>query len=199
MIAVRKATRTSITLIVFIACIVALSYWCNTLSASLFIKLNSLLSSRAHLGLVHRIVVTIAFWGLLIAATLDAILRGASGFGIINSYSIPITFSVCLLIWGLIDLSAGMSVRWFWLSYYLLLLICLKLSFNKLSQIKGAGPSKLKLFFKTPPKSNFTDISTVDKYTLYCFKSVLLVIWAALLVSFIVYCIENQSMFQYFK
>ena len=197
MTSVRKTSGTTVTLFIFIVTIVVLTRLSNRWDSDFISQMNLILSSRPRIGAFHSIVLGVSFWLLLIASTFDAVFREKKGLDILSAFGIPIIFSGCIAIWGLVVISSYVDLRWFWLFYYVVMLICTKLSFNKISKAKGGGPTKINEFFKTPPSKCDTEVSIVDRYVLFSAKAVLLVLWFLQIIMIIAFCVQYREIFPF--
>ena len=192
MTTVRNATKTTATLITLIIVIALLTHFFGKLTREPFYGMGALLRSKTLIGGFHSALLSISFWLLLMASGVEAIFRENSGVYIFGSFRTPLIFSLCFAVLGIIALLARINIIWFWLFYFIGLIVCVKIAFGGLSRIKGAGPSKIKLFFTSPPSKNDADVSIVDRWVLYVVRFVMLVDWFALLLSFVIFCIQNR-------
>lgn len=195
MTTVRKTTKTTVTLIILAVGLALLMRWCGTLSGEFFYKMEALLISKAQIGGFHSFLIPLSFWLLLIASGIESVYREKSGVYAFGSFGVPIIFSACVAVWGLVATSTRVNILWFWLFYYIGLIICVRISYSRLSNIKGAGPSKIKLLLKSPPSKNDGDVSIIDRSVLYVAKIVMLVDWIAVLIAAIVFCIQYKQIF----
>ena len=195
MTTVRKTAKTTVTLIILAVGLALLMRWCGTLSGEFFYKMASLLNSKTLIGGFHSFLIRLSFWLLLIASGIEAVYREKNGVYALGSFGVPIIFSACVAVWGLIATSTRVNILWFWLFYYVGLILCVRISYSRLSNIKGAGPSKIKLLVKNPPSKNDGDVSIIDRCVLYGAKIVLLVDWFALLIAAIVFCLQYKQIF----
>lgn len=131
----------------------------------------------------------------MIASGIEAVYREKNGVYALGSFGVPIIFSLCVAVWGLVATSTRVNILWFWLFYYVGLILCARVSYGRLSNIKSVGPSKIKLLLKSPPSKNDGDISIIDRSVLYAAKIMVLVIWFAILIATIVYCIQYKQIF----
>lgn len=192
---VRDMAKTTVTLMVFIGVVILFALRCANLPMDFFHKINMLLRSRSLLGPVHNLILGASFWCLLLVSGLDAVYHEKTGLEIVGAFSIPLLFSLCVAAWGYGSLSAHMDIRWFWLFYYVVLIVCLKVSLTKLTRVRGAGSSRIALFFKDLTAPNDTDVSDLDFYVVRVAKVVLLAVWLILLVAAAAYCVQNRSLF----
>ncbi len=197
MTTVRKASGTTITLYIFIAAIIVLTKLSTRWDVEFIYRMNLILGSRPRIGAFHSLVLAVSFWTLLIASGVDTIYRDKKGFAVLGAFGIPIVLSGCVAIWALISMSAYVDLRWFWLFYYVMMLICTKLSFNKISKAKGGGPAKIKEFFKTPPSKCDANVNIIDRYVLFSSKAVLLGFWFLQIILIIVFCIQYREIFPF--
>lgn len=195
MTTVRKTAVTTMTLIVLAAGLAMLMRWCGTLSGEFFRKMNALLNSKSQIGSLHSILITISFWLLLIASGIEAVYREKNGVNILGAFGTPIVFSMCVAVWGLVATSTRVNTLWFWLFYYVGLFICSRISYGRLSNIKGAGPSKIKLLLKSPPSKNDGEVSIIDRFVLYAAKISMLIDGLLLLIAVIVFCVQYKKIF----
>lgn len=195
MTTVRKTAKTTVTLIILAIGLALLMRWCGTLSEEFFYKMESLLNSKTQIGEFHSFLIRLSFWLLLIASGIEAVYREKNGVYALGSFGVPIIFSACVAVWGLVATSTRVNILWFWLFYYVGLILCVRISYSRLSNIKGAGPSKIKLLLKSPPSKNDGDISIIDRSVLYVVRIMMLVIWFAILISTIVYSIQYKQIF----
>ena len=195
MTTVRKTAKTTVTLIILAIGLALLMRWCGTLSGEFFYKMEFLLSSKTQIGGFHSFLIRLSFWLLLIASGIEAVYREKNGVYALGSFGVPIIFSACVAAWGLVATSTRVNILWFWLFYYVRLILCVRISYSRLSNIKGAGPSKIKLLLKSPPSKNDGDISIIDRSVLYVVRIMMLVIWFAILISTIVYSIQYKQIF----
>lgn len=194
MTTVRKTTKTTVTLIILAVGLALLMRWCETLPGEFFYKMGVLLNSKEQIGGFHSFLIPLSFWLLLIASGIDSIYREKSGVYAFASFSTLIIFSMCVAVWGLVATSTRVNILWFWLFYYVGLFICVRILYSRLSGIKGAGPSKIKLLLKSPPSKNDENISIIDRSVLYTAKIVMLIDWFALLISTVVFCIQYKQL-----
>lgn len=197
MTTVRKTSGITLTLYIFIAVIIVLTKLSAGWNGVFFERMNLILGSRVRIGTIHSVVLAISFWLLLIASTVDTIYRDRKGFSILGAFGIPIIFSGCVAIWVLISMSAYVDLRWFWLFYYIMMLICTKLSYKKISKSKGGGPTRVKEFFKTPPSKYDADVKIVDRYVLFSVRAVSLAFWFLQIVLIIAFCVQYQEIFPF--
>lgn len=155
--------------------------------------MKALLNSKAQIGGFHSLLIHVSFWVLLIASGIEAVYREKNGVYILGAFGVPIIFSTCVAVWGLVATSTRVNILWFCLFYYAGLIICVRILYNRLSNIEGAGPSKIKLLLKSPPSKNDGDISIIDRSFLYFTKIAMLVDWFALLIAAIVFCIQYKQ------
>lgn len=195
MTTVRKTTKTTVTLIILALGLALLMRWCGTLSGEFFYKMEALLSSKVQIGGFHSFLTPLSFWLLLIASGIESVYREKSGVYAVGSFGVPIIFSACVAVWGLVATSTRVNIMWFWLFYYVGLIICVRIAYGKLSSIKGSGPAKIKLFLKSPPAKNDGNVSLVDRTVLYIARVVLLADCIALFVSAVVFCVQNRHYF----
>lgn len=195
MTTVRKMAKTTVTLIILAIGLTLLMRWCGTLSGVFFYKMESLINSKTQIGGFHSFLIRFSFWLLLIASGLEAVYREKNGVYILTSFGVPIVFSMCVAVWGLVATSTRVNILWFWLFYYAGLIICVRILYSRLSNIKGTGPSKIKLLMKSSPPKNDGDISIIDRSVLYGAKIAMLVDWFALLIFTFVYCIQYKQIF----
>lgn len=195
MTTVRKTAKTTVTLIILAIGLALLMRWCGTLSGEFLYKMESLLNSKTQIGGFHSFLIRLSFWLLLIASGIEAVYREKNGVYALGSFGVPIIFSMCVAVWGLVATSTRVNILWFWLFYYVGLFISARISYSRLSSIKGAGPSKIKLLMKSPPSKNDGDISIIDRSVLYVAKIAMLVDWFALLIAAIVFCIQYKQIF----
>lgn len=195
MTTVRKTAKTTVTLIILAIGLALLMRWCGTLSGVFFYKMESLLNSKTQIGGFHSFLIRFSFWLLLIASGLEAVYREKNGVYILTPFGVPIVFSMCVAVWGLVATSTRVNILWFWLFYYAGLIICVRILYSRLSNIKGTGSSKIKLLMKSPPPKNDGDISIIDRSVLYGAKIAMLVDWFALLIFTLVYCIQYKQIF----
>lgn len=195
MTTVRKTAKATVTLIILAIGLTLLMRWCGTLPGEFFYKIESLLNSKTQIGGFHSFLIRLSFWLLLIASGLEAVFREKNGVYILTSFGVPIFFSMCVAVWGLVATSTRVNILWFWLFYYAGLIICVRILYSRLSNIKGAGPSKIKLLMKSPPSKNDGDISIIDRCVLYVAQIAMLVDWFTLLIFTIVYCIQYKQIF----
>ena len=196
MTSARKAAKTTATLVVLIIGITILMRWCETLSDGFIYQTNLLLNSKSQIGGYHSFIVSLSFWLLLISSGIDAVFKGKSGVYIIDSFGVPITFSLCVAVWGLAAVSTQVNIDWFWLFYYVGLIICIRIAYGRISNIKGAGPSKIILFLKSAPSKNDSEVSIIDRCILYVTKVVMLMNWFALILSCIIFCAQYNQIFR---
>ena len=202
MTTVRKTAKTTVTLIVFAIGLVLLIRWCGTLSGEFFYKMKSLLNSKTQIGGFHSFLIRLSSRLLLIASGIEVVFREKNGVHALGSFGVPIIFSMCIAWGGLVVFvsidratSVQTNILWFWLFYYIVLFICVRNSYSRLSSIKGAGSSKIKLLVQNPPSKNDGDVSIIDRIVLYGAKIVLLVDWFALLIATVVFCIQYKQIF----
>lgn len=195
MTTVRKTSKTTVTLIILAIGLALLMRWCGTLSGEFFYKMEFLLNSKTQIGGFHSFLIRLSFWLLLIASGIEAVYREKNGVYALGSFGVPIIFSACVAVWGLVATSTRVNILWFWLFYYIGLILCVRISYSRLSNIKGAGPSKIKLLLKSPPSKNDGDISIIDRSVLYVVRIMMLVVWFVILISTIVYCIQYKQIF----
>lgn len=195
MTTVRKTAKTTVTLIILATGLALLMRWCGTLSGEFFYKMEFLLNSKTQIGGFHSFLIRVSFWLLLIASGIEAVYREKNGAYVLGSFGTPIIFSMCIAVWGLVATSSRVNMLWFWLFYYAGLIVCVRISYSRLSNIKGAGPSKIKHLLKSPPSKNDGDISIIDRRVLYVTQIILLIAWVALLIATIVFCIQYKQLF----
>lgn len=195
MTTVRKMTKMSVTLIILAVGLALPMRWCGTLSGEFFYKMESLLNSKTQIGGFHSFLISLSFWGPLIASGIETVYHEKNGVYALGPFGVPIIFSMCVVVWGLVATSTRVNILWFWLFYYIGLIICVRISYSRLSNIKGAGPSKIKLLLKSPPSKNGGDISIIDRSVLYVAKIMMLVDWFTLLIATIVFCIQYKQIF----
>lgn len=195
MTTVRKMTKTTVTLIILAVGLTLLMRWCGTLSGAFFYKMEALLNSKAQIGGFHGFLIPLSFWLLLVSSGIETVYREKSGVYALGSFGAPIIFSACVAVWGLVATSTRVNILWFWLFYYVGLIVCIRISYSRLSNIKGAGPSKIKLLVESPPSKNDGDVSIIDRCVLYGAKIILLVNWFALLIAAIVFCLQYKQIF----
>ena len=195
MTTVRKTAKTTVTLIILAVGMALLMHWCGTLSGEFFYKMEALLNSKGQIGGFHSFLIHVSFWLLLIASGIETVYREKSGVYALGPFGAPIIVSACGAVWGLVATSTRVNILWFWLFYYVGLVVCIRISYSRLSNIKGAGPSKIKLLVKSPPSKNDGDVSIIDRSVLYGAKIVLLCDWFALLIAAIVFCIQYKQIF----
>lgn len=199
MTSVRKTSGATITLYFFFAAIIVLTILSGRWDSEFIYRMNLILGSRPRIGVVHSIVLAASFWLLLIASTIDTIFRDKKGFAVLGAFGIPIVASCCVAVWAMISMSTYVDLRWFWLFYYVMILICTKLSFNMISKAKGGGSNKIKDFFKTPPSKCDADVNIVDRYVLFSSKAVLLTFWFIQIILIIVFCVQYREIFPFTK
>ena len=192
MTTVRKTTKTTVTLIILAVGVALLMRWCGMLPGKFFYKMRALLYSKAQIGGGYSFLIFLSFWLLLIVSEIEVIYREQTGVHAVGSFGAPIIFSICVAVWGVVATSARVNTLWFWLFYHVGLIICIRIAYNRLSNIKGAGSSKIKLLVKSPPSKSDDDISLIDRSVLYITKIVMLVDWFALLISVIVFCVQYK-------
>lgn len=195
MTTVRKTAKTTVTLTIVAVGLALLMRWCRTLQGEFFYKMETLLISKAQIGGFHGFLIPVSFWMLLIASGIEAIYREKNGIYVLGAFGTPIIFSLCVAVWGLVATSTSVNILWFWLFYYVGLVICVRISYSRLSNIKDAGPSKIKLLLKSPPSKNDGDISIIDRGVLYAAKIMMLADWFALMISTIGFCIQYKQIF----
>ena len=197
MTTVRKTAKTTVTLIILAIGLALLMRWCGTLSGEFFYKMESLLNSKTQIGGFHSFLIRLSFWLLLIASGIEAVYREKNGVYALGSFGVPIIFSAFVAVWGLVATSTRVNILWFWLFYYVGLILCVRISYSysRLFNIKGDGPSIIKLLLKSPPSKNDGDISIIDSSVLYVAKIVLMGDWFALLIASIVFCIQYKQIF----
>lgn len=195
MTTVRKMTKTTVTLIILAVGLTLIMRWCRTLPGEFFYKMEYLLRSKTQIGGFHSFLIPVSFWLLLIASGIEAIYCEKNGVYVLSPFGTPLIFSMCVAVWGLVATSTRVNILWFWLFCYVGLIICVRIAYGRLSNIKGAGPSKIKLLLKSPPSKNDGDVSIIDRSVLYVAKIVMLVDWFALLISTIVFCIQYKQIF----
>ena len=195
MTTVRKTAKTTVTLITLVIGLVLLMRWCGTLSGDFFYKMEALLNSKAQIGGFHSLLIHVSFWILLIASGIEAVYCEKDGVYTLTSFAVPIIFSMCIAVWGLVAVSTRVNILWFWLFYYVGLFICVRISYGRLSKIKGAEPLKTELLLKNPSSKNDGDVSMIDRSVLYVAKIVMLVDLLALSTSVIVFCVQYKQLF----
>lgn len=195
MTTVRKMSETTVTLIILAVGLTILMRWYGTLSGEFFYKMEALLNSKAQIGGFHSFLISLSFWLLLVASGIETVYREKNGVYAMGPFGAPIIFSAGVAVWGLVATSTRVNILWFWLFYYVGLIVCIRISYSRLSKTKGAGPSKIKLLVKSPPSKNDGDVSIIDRSVLYVGKIVLLVDWFALLITAIVFCIQYKQIF----
>lgn len=195
MTTVRKASEATLTLSIFVAGLIILEKMCDKWDAEFLYRMNWILSTRVRIGTIHSIVLTVSFWLLLITSAIVTIYHDRKGFAIFGAFGIPIVFSGCMAIWVLIPMFEYIDLRWFWLFYYVMMMICTKLSYNKIAKLKGGGPIRIKEFFKTPPSKYDVSISMLDRYVLFLCKSALLMLWFLQIILIVVFCIQYRTVF----
>lgn len=192
---VRKIAKTTFSLLILALGMLILTRWCNAQSDGFAYRIRLLLWSKAQIGSVHSFLVSFSFWMLLLSSAVDSVFREKSGLYIFDSFGIPIALFSYVAIWVAFARSANIDIRWFWLFYYIVLIICMKISFNGLSNIKGGGASKLKVFLKTPPKENDVDVHIFDRYVLWVVRAILLFLWFSSFVALVIFCIQHRQIF----
>lgn len=195
MMTVRKTANTTFTLIILTFGIIILTHWCDAQHAGFFYRMRLLIGTKVQIGSLHSLVVSFSFWMLLLSSAVDSVFREKSGLYIFDSFGIPIALFSYVAIWVAFARSANIDIRWFWLFYYIVLIICMKISFNGLSNTKGGGASKLKVFLKTPPKENDVDVHIFDRYVLWVVRSILLFLWFISFVALVIFCIQHRQIF----
>ena len=199
MISIRKGSKTTFSLMLFIAVIVVLTYFINQSQSSFFYRIRLMLESSYMLGGYHRFVLSMCFWTLLISSVLKVIFLRKTGFYVIGSFGVPLIFSACAFVCCLIVSSTGLDMRWFWLVYYIGLIICLRIDFGKMSDIKGAGSRNYKPFFKDLYKSSNYGDSQADIIILQTSKIALIIVLVLSIVSLVVYCVQYRNLLPFFK
>lgn len=199
MISIRKGTKSTVLLIVFVVAVFALTYFFNRAQGGFFYKIKAMLDSKSMLSGYHIWILNIGFAVLLLSSVFKVIFLRKTGFHVIGAFGIPLVFSACALICGLIIMSVGLNVRWFWLVYYIGLIICHRVEFGKMSDIKGAGTKNYKPFFKDLfESSNYSD-SRLDIIVLQTSKIALIFTLTLLIVSLVVYCIHYRGLLPFFN
>ena len=184
MTTVRKTAKTTVTLLVLAIGLALLMRWCRTSYGVFFYNMEALLISKARIGRFHNFLIPFSFWLLLIESVIEVIYREKNGVHALSSFGVPFIFSMCIAVWGLAAASTWVNILWFWLFYYVGLFICIRISYKRLSSIKGAGPSK-----------NNGNVSIVDRTVLHAVKIVMLVDWFAILIAAIMLCIRYKQFF----
>lgn len=182
MISVRKASKTTISLIAFIVVFLFLVCWISSLSGITLFKLNRIVDSRKQLGVFHSLIIGITFWCLLIADGLDAVYLEKSGLHLLRSFT-----SLFVLTFILFVAAATFNytnIRLFWLCYYIITIISLKISIEKIKKIEDT------LLSSNLTKVNEDTAGKLDCKTIWFSKSTLQIVWRVLIGSFVVFCIQ---------
>lgn len=195
MTTVRKMSKTTLTLLAVTAVIVLFSYLCSSLFNSFFRTMKSLLGTKERIGLLYNCVVSASFWILLAASVVESIQREKSGYIIYELFIIPLVFSGLVAIWGIVGISSRISMIWFWVFYHIVMIICLRKAYLRITKIVGGGPSKVKDFIKDPLCQSALGVNIIDRKILCWTKVVLLSDYAMVIISLIILCIQYRSIF----
>jgi len=192
---VRKMTLTTVALIACTALVVLITYWCRSLLRDFFYSMNSLLGTKARIGMFHSIILSFSFWCFLITPGIEAVLREMNWKNIYEVFIPQLVFSGSIIIWGIIATSTRVNTIWFWIFYHVGLIIGIRSSFVRITKVSGGGSSKLKLFIKDPLSKNDLHVSIIDRGVMCGSKVFLLVSIALLLFSLILLCIQYKQIF----
>ena len=195
MLSVRKYAINSLVIIIALAGIYLLLTNEEILSQDFFVTMNRIIHTRKQIEPYHGYMVSISFWILILSSMIEAIFSEKSGLEIIGKFILPIGFSLCISIWGVIALSSPINTIWFWLSFYVGLIVCLRIAFTRISRIHGAGPDGLLSFLKSKPSQNDPSVSIIDKRVLYITQFTILCDWIIIIISFVIYCLHYKWIF----
>ncbi len=182
MTSVRETTKTTVTLLVFAVGVALLMRWCGTLRGAFFFQMKSLLHSRAQIGRLHSFLISLSFRLLLTASCIEAVYNKRRGVNALGSFEFPMVFSACVALWGIAATSVRVSIPWFWLFYYVGLMICVRITYRRISSIKVAVPD-----------GNDGNVSAVDRAVLYFAKAVMLADGFALLISAVQFFVQHKQ------
>lgn len=195
MTSVRKAAKTTVTLIILLIGIVVLTNYCETKAGDFFYKIERLMDSKNQIGALHSFIISFSFMLLLIAAVIDSVFRDKVALSVLGSFSLVITISVCVAVCAIYMKLSRESYVWFWLLYYIGLIVCSRMAYGRVSGITGAGPAKIALLLKSTPSKNDSSASIIDRTVIYALQIVMIFDQYTLIIGAAVYCIQNKHIF----
>lgn len=188
---VKQSAKITATLIIFILGLAALTKWCDTIPHEAVYYIQRTLNNQIMLEPTFKFIQSISFWSLLIVSLEYAVLNSCSGFKVLQAFAIPLTVSVITAIAALIP---EIRFHWFWAGYFILLIFGIKSSFKKVSALNGST-NKLFPFIKEISKKSSIKGNAIDYYVVYVTKVLLLVLFAALILSLTIFFVINRSSF----
>lgn len=188
---VKHSAKTTITLIVCVLGLVALTKWCDTMPYEAIYHIQRTLNSRLMLEPALESVQSICFWSLLVVSVEYAVINDCFGFKVFQAFAIPLTISVIAAIATLIS---EIPFHWYWAGYFVLLIFGVKSSFAKLSSINMSN-SKLVSFARELRNKPNIEGNHIDFYVVYVTKVLLLVLFFVLVLSLVLFCVVNRNSF----
>ena len=189
---VRKATGTTISLIILIA---GLAYLLPLAVNSLRYEVNSTIYGRMYLldnfGGPYPFVVKAAIWSIIVSGILDAILRNKVALGLFSSLNIPIVMCIPVFIAAFIP---PVNSYMFWAVLQLAVILGTYWAFRKTIRNNHSGGQKLIPFIKEIASAGGTPRGHAsDHYVVWGASLFLLVVWFVSLIAFVVFVATNWN------
>jgi len=192
--AVRKATGTTVSLIVFIVGIVYfLPIIRNTLPYQWFYTLTGRMYPQYAIGGFYPLAVKTAIWIILVVGILDAILRNKIALGFLSSLNIPIVLSIPVIITAFIPRA---NLYLFWAILQFAVIIGIYWTFRKIMHNNHPGGQKLIPFIKEiKDVGGAKNRHISDHLTVWVTCLLLLAVFSTAVISFVVYIATHWSLF----
>lgn len=195
MTTIRKTAKITLTLSALFITVAILIKWTSLQLDQYYFEISVLWSSKDIFSWWHGFIVQFSFWLVLLASCIETLFCEISVVNILKCLRAPLVLVLFVAAWGIVAMFTLENFLLFWMFYYGGLFVCNQVVYRGITSVKGAGPSGIKLFLKSPPSKNGGDVSLVDRYVLYVTRIALLVNMLVLPISLAVYFVQYQQMF----
>lgn len=192
---VRKSSASTLSVMIVFALIVAIRYLIRMIWTDFYVMVEYHVSTISQMGGFHSFIMSFSFWLLLISSAVNAIYNNKPFFRVINAFLVPLLFSTGVVLTIIVYRSLYTDLRWFWLVYYVGMIACLRVSFNRINNPTNLNSSKIIPFLKVYFQKAGFQGNVVDYHVLGLLRTIVAGTFFISIISFAAYCISNREMF----
>ena len=190
---VRKMTKSTLSLLALIVCIILISQIIRYAFSDYYFTMNQLLYTNRLVGGIYKIAGSVLFVFLLVVSGIEVIMSEKQAQFIFEPYRAPLVFISVFILWGMMGSFSLQSVLWFRLIYLIGLIICYVISFGRIAKLPGGGSGKISEFLKDPLPDRDLSINMIDRRILLWVKRIILLLEVVLVFLLVAYCIQYGS------
>lgn len=188
---VGEVSRMTMTLAGIICGLLLLKYWYTV--SDYFNVIKAFMRTKASIGGFHSFLISFSFWAIVIISLIDMILNHYLRIVYRLNFMVPfgIPFGGACAIGVLLIPFIGLTnVRLFWLLCYIILIICIRLSFALISR----GSTLIGFVKKIRKAEKPSGENLIDYYTRSAASALAFVLFVVMLVSVLIYGIQNRNL-----